>query len=874
MYYSPHLCDSFLSSFLDNKRHSNKDPTELADSKVTGGLITKLMARLLARCVDETDQYIRDELAKLLGEIGAIDPNRLGREINSSQFFSSSAGNYHSDEWRLANPPWKTEVTEYQLRLVTKHFVSGLKSAPSTLDQHKLSFGIQELLKILHQEMGGVNEREMAPLLKEKLDEADVSNIVEPFWSTNYMQADTTALKPPPFFKKSNSYFAWLSQFSKYMLTRSHSNRNSVWKDLFYACRSAIRSQAGIDVAEFIFPLLVLDGVCFGDKHEEDAILSEILDALSFEDNKGAMALREREKAANLVFTLLDVLKHWMEQEIERMYKPTKSKSKRTYRPSSPTGGSSWPMDSSIKRIERLLARIPFSSCAVAASNVGMHARALQYLEMDGRSKASLADGGNMIDQSKDVSKFLKSQYLDGIDLQLAQKMLGQLNDFDTMIFVAQKSHKSDLTRILAKDAAEREMYEDWEGSFQAYERLLDSRLTNEDEGGNVIAQKGLLRSLLKLGRLDSVLNQAYGMSKQGLSHGKTTGICNDLLPSAVEAAWRLGKWSVLDNLVNESSGESSFDADARYQLEFGRTLRNLHSGSTEDVVTSLTAARDSVMSSLSGAARVSYTQSYPCLVQLHTLREVEEFSSSLGTEEKREQSLGDAISPSEWRDRLSITIPDATGSNAIINTRLAISRLVDDPSIEGTMWLDVGKLARKGRLYQVAEHSLAQADVSLSKCLVKEMNTRTNVSTLTSESMGKLKLQFAKLKHAIGESTTALKIIEDEIPTKIFQMNDSELQSFFASGRSESEEVIGRRILQATEWIVCGGLRGAAEIKNRYQTVLKLVPNWERGKWIVLVLSNLLPYFRHSFFLGPFLRQHTSILRSTWILARRWNLR
>ena len=798
---------------------------------MTGGLITKLLARLLARCVDETDQSIRDELAKLLGEIGAIDPNRLGREINSSQFFSSSVGNNHSDEWRLANPPWQTKVTEYQLRLVTKHFVSGLKSAPSTLDQHKVSFGIQELLKILHKEMGGVDECEMVPSLKEKLDEADVSNIVEPFWSTNYMQADTTALKPPPFFKKSNSYFTWLSQFSKYMLTRSHSNRSSVWKDLFYACRSAIRSQAGIDVAEFIFPLLVLDGVCFGDKHEEDAITSEILDALSFEEDKGAMKLREREKAANLVFTLLDVLKHWSEQETERIHKPTKVRSKRAYRPSSPMGGSSWPMDSSIKRIDRLLARIPFSSCAVAASNVGMHARALQYLEMDGRRKASLADGSNTTDQSKEVSKFLKSQYLDGIDLQLAQNMLGQLNDFDTMIFVAQKSHKSVLTRILAEDAAEREMYEDWEGSFQAYERLLDSRLSNEDEGGNVPAQKGLLRSLLKLGRLDSVLNQAYGMSKQDLSHGETTGICNDLLPSAVEAAWRLGKWSVLDNLVNESSGESSFDADARYQLEFGRTLRNLHSGSTADVATSLTAARDSVMSSLSGAARVSYAQSYPCLVQLHALREVEEFSLSLGTEEKRQQPSDDVVSSSEWRDRLSITIPDATGSNAIINTRLAISRLVDDPSIEGTMWLEAGKLARKGQLYQVAEHSLAQADVSLSKCLAKEMKTSTAVSALTSKSMGKLKLQFAKLKHAIGESTTALKIIEDEIPTKIFHMNDSELQSYFASGTSESEEVSGRRILQATEWIVCGGLRGASEIKNRYQTVLKLVPNWERGK-------------------------------------------
>ena len=822
--------------------------TDPLDSKASCGFITRLLACLLTRCVDETDKSIRNELAKLLGEIGAIDPNRLGREINSSQFFSFSGGNCRSDEWRLSNPPWQTQVTEYQLRLVTKHFVSGLKSAPTTLDQHKVSFGIQELLKILHNEMGGVSEQEMAPLLKEKLDEADVSNIVEPFWSTNYMQADTTALKQPPFFKKASSYFAWISQFSKYMLTKSHSNRNSLWKDLFYACRSAIRSQAGIDAAEFIFPLLVLDGVCFGDKHEEEAILSEILDALSFEDGNRAMELRDREKSANLVFTLLDVLKHWSEQETERIHKPTKGgRSKRAYRPSSPIAGSSWPSDSSIRKIERLLSRIPFSLCAVAASNVGMHARALQYLELDGR-RTTNAVGDTMADQSKAVSKYLKSQYLGGIDLQLTQNMLGELNDFDTMIFVSQMRHKTNVTTVLAEDAAEREMYEDWEGSIRAYERLLDCRSDDQNEGCNIPAQKGLLRSLLKLGRLDSVLNQAHGMSTQN-RFGKSS-ICSELLPSAVEAAWRLGKWSVLDNLVHESNCESSFDPDARFQLELGRALHNLHSGSAAAVAKSLTTARDSVMASLSGAARVSYTQSYPCLVQLHALREVEEFSSSLVSEVEHNLSPGDIISSTAWKDRLGFTIPDATGSNAIINSRLAISRLVDDPSIEGAMWLEVGKSSRKGQFYQVAEHSLVKADVTLSKTFMEEMSARASILTRTGESMGKLKLQFAKLKHAVGESTTALKIIEEEIPTKIFQMNNSELQSFFANESSESGEVIGRRILQATEWIVCGGLRGAGEIKKRYQTVLKLVPDWERGEFdelfndIVCHVDAIHPFF------------------------------
>ena len=134
------------------------------DEAVTnGGFITKLLIRLLSRCVDETNNEIRDAIASCLGEIGAIDANRLGKEINSAQFVSNgSAGIDDSTEWRLSNPPWQTEITEYQLRLVS-YLVSGLKSAPSILDQHKISFSIQELLKILDLQMGGENQSEMTP---------------------------------------------------------------------------------------------------------------------------------------------------------------------------------------------------------------------------------------------------------------------------------------------------------------------------------------------------------------------------------------------------------------------------------------------------------------------------------------------------------------------------------------------------------------------------------------------------------------------------------------------------------------------------------------------------------------------------------------
>jgi hypothetical protein len=132
--------------------------------------------------------------------------------------------------------------------------------------------------------------------------------------------------------------------------------------------------------------------------------------------------------------------------------------------------------------------------------------------------------------------------------------------------------------------------------------------------------------------------------------------------------------------------------------------------------------------------------------------------------------------------------------------------------------------MARKGGLYTVAQQSLTQANVAFCKSL--------SLNEQAYESIGKVKLQVAKLKHAIGESTTALKLIEDDIPVSIFLMDEKRLETYIRSDKGQSSETVARRILQATEWMACGGLKSNPEIKDRYLTVLKLAPNWERGMY------------------------------------------
>ena len=596
-----------------------------------------------------------------------------------------------------------------------------------------------------------------------------------------------------------------------------------------YFCRVLSHSAAGIGVAEFILPVIVLDAICFGEKDDLDVIVSELLEVLSFDIENPLMQPREREKAVNAVFTLFDVLRHWAEQEMEQLQISPKGKSKRRSRSSRNSDHTLdvWPIEESISKINQFLKRIPASNCAVAASCVGMNSRALRFLEIESRSKCALRIANNM----NTKQGYLTSQHLDGIDLDLMHDLLGKLNDFDTMVIISQKGqrHQSSLTRRLAQDASERELCGDIESACQAYEQLLDTRLNKEEVADNtrLMAQQGLLRCQLKLGRLDSVINQAYGMTSNS-NRAEEMLISNAFIPSAAEAAWRLGNWSVLDEVSHANLSENVHDVNGNHQLCLSRVMDSLHSRCPSKFSSSVQGARESAMTSLSSAARDSYSQSYPHLMQLHALRDVERVSRDFfdGLSNENREVLSD-----EWSIRLNLSSPDYTGSNVIVNTRLALCRMADEPIAEGLLWLDIGKKARKGGLYSIAEQSLTHADVAFSSSLT--------TSDIARESIGKVKMQFAKLKYATGESTTALNLIEDCIPSSILHLEDKELQSL-VSHPEQSVDNLGRLLLQATEWMVSGGLKSGSEIRRRYQTVLKLVPQWERGVYSTICLWSL----------------------------------
>ena len=213
---------SSFRRFLEVEQHSSMRFLTVISNEVDSGeaastLMSTLMFSLLSRCVHETDQVVRQMLSVCLGELGAVDPCFLSGDIST---ITKTAGatsdnvlemNDMHHLWRLNHPPWKSHEHEYELILVSNHLVVALKAAPTTQDQHKVAFAIQEIMSslelfsrtnLLDENIQSSKDeprqkKEISKWLRNQLSEANVLEVIEPFAFTNYKQQNFSPSKKP-----------------------------------------------------------------------------------------------------------------------------------------------------------------------------------------------------------------------------------------------------------------------------------------------------------------------------------------------------------------------------------------------------------------------------------------------------------------------------------------------------------------------------------------------------------------------------------------------------------------------------------------------------------------------------------------------------
>ena len=677
----------------------------------------------------------------------------------------------------------------------------------------------------------------MSPWLKDQLEKAEVLTVIEPYWTSLYTQNEASKTKSPPFFATSKSYYLWLAEWGRFMVEKSNMNTRSCYRNFFYACRSAVRSEAGLGVLEFILPLLVLDSLCFGDDIDKKSTVNELRNVLTGVE-RAMMDKLERQKSVECVFTIFQTLQYWAESEVEDRNKKQRlgkhERSKGVANSQSNLELPVWPPDESITVIEDLIDFIPFDLCAIAAARVGMHAQSLRCLEIHSRkfeTKVVFDDevvdeiDSTCVENLKNDKRLLKSTHIMKMDVGLAHRLLGKLSDRNSMSALL---HCQDEVNLFDQ-IHEKKSYKDWDSVLRLCE--LTSQIQSPSTAENFDLENSLLEALLELGHFESVLKHINGtLSSKSSTSIESLGPKGELLPHAVKASWQLGRWGALEDLVHlvESEQKTGFQASLNHDQEFdfavGKAMLRLQKRQLSEIPKALEEARDAIMPPLSVVANEDYPRAYPYLLKLQCLREIEDTGKVLSRHGATRNVPQNVVKRSTFSSAL-----DAETPMAIITVRLALSRIGSDLDEEASLWLTAGRKARKEGLFHVAENSLSHANAIYFR-LMHNSNPDTNLTIKSWE----VNLQLAKVKYANGQTAEAIQMLNDRALDKIIQCDRQDQELANLVKRLEGENLVApfaRCTLQVTEWMVESGLQTGSEAIERYKILSTISPKWERGE-------------------------------------------
>ncbi len=697
-------------------------------------VIENLLGCLLRISSSGGNVEIRDICGSCLGQIGAVDPSHIP--------------SLRLSEWTAGLPTWGFSTEDLSLLLLREHLVPALRAATSSID--RVAYGIQELVYLMEQSRvdetkkghhflasppqlaeAAVHEERITsnnnPNMRRKHNdtmpewlmrifrEHGILDAVEPFWVTNYILRDS--MDPSmqfPIFRAQiisptgSSLERYISLWCRHLI----SNSRGPMQPIFKACRGVVR--ASIGVAQFLLPHLAVDTILFGTESDREDLLNEVVAVLSvdldLEMGGGGKATTKsfHHVAIQAIFKLLDTLNEWMNG-------------------GTPPLGTNWP-----KPRERLCALrsfmelIPRHVLIDASIGIKAHTRALLYLEEQLRittrgSCIGTSGGGNQI------SDVLLNDGANGTLPAITAHSLQQLVDIyrrissepDAMSGLEVLRRKFGCPQTLKQRIWQHEHAEEWFEALQVYEHTLQSSRPGSDNRDSSLRvglwdpgerELGALRCHMSLGQYQLVLHQTNGMlmmpTLSGADRQKNpTTIGSLILPLAIEASWRLQRWSLTEDLLNEydqtlfrySGGgsenitnsssrltshqdppspllpEDSFRVSlARVLLLFHKNIGTTASSSCKSInfEGALRTARAEVMGQLAAASMESYQRTYPYLIQLHTLAEIEQVwlirshSPAVGVVQSRKQkpissSSMVTFASLNWSSRLGLLAPN-----------------------------------------------------------------------------------------------------------------------------------------------------------------------------------------------------------------------
>ncbi|RKP36998.1 hypothetical protein BJ085DRAFT_14939 [Dimargaris cristalligena] len=730
--------------------------------------------------------------AECLGLLGAIDPTRLTaiRADPTSEFTAEVRSS-------TDRPPGYDLATadnrfDFMCYFLETYLVHGFRSAKTPQEQGYFAYAIQELLKECRFTPQTVvrapDERDQILYRRWMMFPEPVRDTLQTLLDTKYSIHPAPAPDVRrPIFPEQTDHRIWLK---KWVLDLIAQIPIASIRDIFGVCRNVIRYEDDNQVALFVLPYLLLLTLSNGREKSVQNAVEEVQTILA-STRKDSGTGNYPQLCAQTLFHVIDQFNLWAIQEQQQVRKPSGD-----LPPHPTTGLSNRAPISPVSAAQARLQIIPQPTLASAAMACGVGARAIQHLE----------NAYYQLESSGDKQG--------GVEfLRMLLQVYSQMNDSDGTEGVSTLlPHVTTDDQIVLFESTGR-----WISAQACYELKLKQKSDSKD------TQLGFARCLKNMGHLESLLTHIRGLLAE---HEDWQ---TELQPLAAEAAWRLGKWDALEDLLPDSA-QPKTKAISRYSFEvaLGRLLLSLRHADRAGFQNLLDETREWVLTDLAVASKESYLRSYPEILRLHMLRELEAAAGiqPLVLEPSPTEHTTDPTTAMEtlfqdWERRLDVTMPLFPIREPILSLRRVITRIVRNRTSVSEeyarMWLLTAKNARKDGYLQTAFSALLSAsEVDENQVSIE----RAKWYWASQQS----RLAFRELQQAIERHTQHL-----TLPPKSPTTNPGQPEGTTPDSAAD-KFIIAKSNLLLAKWLVATSGSSSSTIIAKFDEIVRLQPRWEKA--------------------------------------------
>ncbi|XP_071354256.1 serine/threonine-protein kinase ATR [Trachinotus anak] len=622
-----------------------------------------------------------------------------------------------------------------------------LAYADNVRAQDSAAYAIQELLSIFECREGRTDSpgRRLWRRFPEQIQE-----ILEPHLNSRYKssqkEVNWSKLKKPVYLSNRGSRFSdWSATWAGYLISKV---RHELASKVFTCCSFIIKHDYKVTI--YLLPHILMYMLLGCTPAEQQEVTEEMLAVLTEGDGRGGVRVQETASSLSqlsiqTVFSMLSHLTQWSRHILYS--KPNKQNENGDY-----------------QRVVAFLKGIPQDVLAKASLRSKAYTRALMHFE------AYILENKENI---QDHLTFLQTLYAamhepDGV------RGVNALRREEPSLREQILEHES---IGLLRDAT------------ACYDRAIQ---LESDQIGHY---HGVMTSMLGLGQLSTVITQVNGVLANKPQWK------SELNTYRVEAAWKLGKWDLLEDYLSSDRQSSTWGE------RLGQLLLSAKKQDAETFYEKLKLVRKEQVVPLSAASYEcgTYQRGYEYIVRLHMLSELEHTFTEL--QKQREHSASSLSQlPPHWSDRLEMTQNSFRAKEPVLALRRALLSLGSQSVCQELVeecWLQSARVARKAGHHQTAFNALLNAE-------------NTHLAELVTE---KAKWLWSK-----GDVHQALIVLQKGV-AQCFPDDQPLTDPRSLQTKGKAMLLVGRFMEETANF-------ESNAIMKTYKDVTNLLPEWEDGNF------------------------------------------